>query len=488
MSVFKGFVGPAHEAANPLQDAQRLINWYVESDGNAEAKEHKALLACPGLLALATASGEVRGGWVLPGETQALWVCGSTVYLMTITTPATATTLPGVSITSVGTLSTSTGQVCIRDNGAGGIAVIVDGPNGYVYKIALHTVTKITDPAFLGADRVAFIDGWLIFNRPNTQQFYTSPLYWNGITAMDGTYFASKDSNTDNLVTFIEALRELWLIGERSTEIWYDAGGPLFPFGRLNGPMLQVGCAAKHTIVRAGTGLMWLAKNERGQNVVVRTEGYAYTTVSNHAIETAIASYPVVSDAIAYLYQEAGHPFYVLTFPTADVTWVYDMAENEWHQRARFTSGVFGRHRSNCYLNFANMRLVGDYANGKIYRMSRDYYDDAGDPLVTVRRAPHVWDEKNRDRVYHSQLQVEFTPGVGKQTGQGSDPQAMLRWSDDGGQTWSNIRSTSIGAAGRTKNRAMWRRLGQARDRVYEVSMSDPVKRDIVGASLEATE
>jgi hypothetical protein len=98
-------------------------------------------------------------------------------------------------------------------------------------------------------------------------------------------------------------------------------------------------------------------------------------------------------------------------------------------------------------------------------------------------------------RQYFDELQIQFQPGVGL-TGittplnnevVGADPQAMLRWSNDGGSTWSSEHWTSIGLIGKYKNRAIWRRLGQARDRVFEVVVSDPINAVIISANLKAT-
>lgn len=488
------FVGPSYEAANPMQDAQRLVNWYVEVDPTSDAKAAIGLLGTPGLSAAVTSAytGEVRGAWDFAGGTKALWAIGSTIVLMTIATEATATAAATFNLATVGTIATSSGQVCIRDNGAGGIVLIVDGANGYVYNIAAGTLTKITDPGFLGADRIAFIDGIFILNRPGTQTFYTLPIYWNGTSAIDATFFALKDNSTDNLVTLIENKRELWLIGARTSEVWVGSVSVGFQFARLAGAALQIGCSAAHTICRTGSGLMWLGRSERGENLVIQTQDYQHTQVSTPAVAYAIAQYPVIDDAIAYLYTEEGHEFYVLTFPSAGVTWVYDLTTALWHQRAKFdtVTGQFGRHRSNCYLSFAGQRLVGGFDDGQIYRMSRHTYVDGPGPLVSVRRTPHVWDKGDRNRVAQSRLQVEFKPGVGLVTGQGSDPQIMLRWSNDGGFTWGNTHLLGIGKIGETGRRAIKRRLGAARDRVYEVTISDPVNRDVVGATLrgEATD
>jgi len=493
-----GFVGPAYETANPAQDSQRLINWYVEIDPNepsptqpvtnqSESKVALGLLGAPGLVLLNSAySGEVRGGWVLPGNTSALLVVGSSCVLATVSAAATATNRAALSFATVGTLATSAGPVKIRDNGAGGVAVLVDGANLYVYQVAAKTLTLSADPAWLGSNTVAEVDGWFIFQQPGTQKFYTSPVYWNGVAALDPTYFALKDNYSDNLVAVIENNRQVWLVGEASTEPWFNAGGNSMPFSRLQGAVMQVGCAAAQTVVRNGPNLIWLARSERGENYVIQTNGYQWETISTQALSFAMTQYPVISDARAYIYSEEGHEFYVLTFPTADVTWVYDMTTSMWHQRASFdpTKGTFHRQRVQTLINFAGMRIGGDYINGQIYMQTRSAYSDAQYPLVAVRRTPHVWDKNDRARVIQSRLQIDFFPGSGVATGQGQNPQAMLKWSNDGGQTWGNEHWAAMGAIGSTKNRVIWRRLGAARDRVYEVRISDPVKRDVAGASL----
>lgn len=356
-----------------------------------------------------------------------------------------------------------------------------------VISLTIPVFGRITDPGFLGAQRIAFIEGWLILNQPNTRTFYTTgPTPYQIL--FPGLFFALKDSSTDNLITLFENNRELWLIGERTSEVWFNAGGANFAFQRIPGVGPQIGCAAVNSISRGGAQLVWLGRNEQGQNMVVCTNQYSFTRISNHAVEHAITGYPVVSDAIGYCYEEEGHLFYMLIFPTADATWCYDFVSQTWAKRLSWQSsaGIYHRHRSNCYMDFGDIRIIGDYQTGQLHQMSRQFYTDAGQPLRALRRTPPVWEQQNRERVFHSQLQTEWTPGTGLQFGQGQNPQVMLRWSDDGGFTWSNEHWTTIGAAGQTKNRAMWRQLGRARDRVYEVVISDPVQRDCIGATLYA--
>lgn len=517
-----GFAGGQDAAPNHLQDDQICINFYPEVDpGNS--KEVLGLLGCPGLNQLVaapvTGSGApgftstmtvwpmpysgpslpVRGFWELPAnndattgstvDNTALTVIGNTCYLVTATMSA-PMVFPTLSLTSVGTLQTSTGPVHIRDNNAGGTAVIVDGPNGYYYTIATQAFVQITDPNFLGSDTVAYIDGWWIFNKPGTQTFYTNSQAY--ALTFDALYFALKDAAADNLIAVMENKELLWLIGDKTTEIWYDAGGQYFPFQRIVGTLIQAGCKAKHSVSRFGTqgqeGLIWFGRSERGENVIILTQGFQDTVVSNTSFGDEVATYATTDDAIGYTYQEDTHEFYVLTFPTADVTWVYDGQSGLLHKRLSYDpyAKKFHRHRSNAFINFAGMRIVGDYQNGALYQFTRNSYTDAGWPLLAKRRAPHIWDKGQRGRVFMQSLQLDFNVGQGNASGMGSNPQCGLAISRDGGHTFGNRINAPMGAIGEYRTRTMWRKLGWGRDNVVDIEVIDPVNRDLVGATLKA--
>jgi hypothetical protein len=442
-----GFVGGNDPAPDPYQNAQLCINWYPEIN-KQKPKEIMALLACPGLTQLVATPGggapgfssgmaawpqpssvtnlPVRGCYVLPGRTQAIVVVGNVCYSVTLGT-ATTSSFPALTMTQVGTLASNSGSVCIRDNGAGGVVCIVDGKNGYYYVFngAGATIgptgffTRITDPNFLGADRVAFIDGWWIFNEPGTQRFYTPSSTYS--TTFSGSSFALIDAQTDLLVTLQDVKEELWLVGEVHTEIWYDAGtNPYFPFLRLVGTPLQVGCKAKHSIARFSSGgkdgLIWFGRSERGENVIIKTDGLNAVTISTPAFTNEVKNYPITSDAIGYTYQDDTHEFYVLTFPSADTTWCYDAQTELLHKRLSYDpyQKQFHRHRSSCAMNFGGMIVVGDYQNGALYQLTRNAYTDAGWPLLAKRRSPHVWDEGPRGRVFMASLQLDISPGGGQ--------------------------------------------------------------------------
>ena len=371
------------------------------------------------------------------------------------------------------------------------------------------SVLPNSDGAFSGADIVDVVDNYFVYNKPNSQQWGTSNL----LSPISGNLnFASKFTGPDNLVSIIADHGQVYLLGETTSEVWSDVGTYPFAFQRIPGSASQHGIAAKFSVARVGNSFAYLSRNIRGQAQIVMMNGYMPTRISTHAVENTLVD-ANVSDARAWTYQQEGHECYVISFPSLDLTWVYDVSTQMWHKWLSVDSqNVFHRHRGNCMANFQNMILVGDYANGIIYQLDPQNYTDNGNEIRRVRRCPHIVTDFQRQ--YFSELQLQFQPGVGLEgniTGStsptngvagvgvaglaiagvanlatvGANPQAMLRWSNDGGSTWSNEHWTSIGQQGKYKNRAIWRRLGWARDRVYEVVVTDAVKCVIVSANLK---
>jgi hypothetical protein len=344
------------------------------------------------------------------------------------------------------------------------------------------SVLPSTDGAFQGGTNVDIVDNYFVYNRPDTQQFGASSVLSPISPALS---FSSKDGAPDDLVTLIVDHREIYLLGEASSEVWVDQGTIPFPFTRIPGTSTQHGIVAAFSVSRLGNSFAYLSRNNRGQAQVVQMNGYVPQRISTHAVEATLANQDV-SDAIAWTYQLEGHEVYVISFPTLNLTWCYDIASGMWHKWLYTNNqGQYERARGNCCAVFQGQVLVGDYDNGKVYKLDKTNYTDDGQHVRRLRRAPHLVSDFQRQ--YFDELQIQFQPGVGTVTGSSENPQAMLRWSNDGGSTWSNEHWTSIGRMGKYANRAIWRRLGTARDRVFEVSISDPVKAVIVSANLKAT-
>jgi hypothetical protein len=372
----------------------------------------------------------------------------------------------------------------MADNGTQ-LFVACNGPS-FIYNSQTNVFAQITDGDFPGAVTVSYLDGYFVFNEPDSQKIWVTALL-DG-TSVDPLDFASAEGSPDGVVGIIADHREIWVFGTNSVEVWYNSGNADFPLSRIQGAFNELGCAAPYSIAKMDNGLFWLGKDARGQGIVYRANGYTGQRISTHAVEWQIQQYANMSDAIGYTYQQDGHSFYVLIFPQANRTWVYDVATQAWHERAGFASGDFTRHRSNCQAFFQGDVLVGDYENANVYSFDLDDFSDNGGIQKWLRswRALPTGQNNLKRTAQHS-LQLDLETGVGLNLGQGSDPQVMLRWSDDGGHTWSNEHWVSIGKIGEFYRRAIWRRLGMTmkiRDRVYEISGTDPVKIAIVGAEL----
>jgi len=354
------------------------------------------------------------------------------------------------------------------------------------------SVLPSSDGAFSGADVVDIVDNYFVYNRPNTQQWAASNLL-SPITY--GLSYASKFTGPDNLVSIICDHGQVYLLGETTSEVWTDAGTFPFAFQRIPGSSSQHGIAAKFSVARLGNSFAYLAKNNRGQSEIVMMNGYFPQRISTHAVENTLVNQSV-SDAVAYTYQLEGHECYVITFPSLDLTWVYDISTGLWHKWLYVDSqNVYHRHRSNCAALFQGVVLVGDWQNGQIYQLDPNNYTDNGDPIRRLRRCPHLVTDLQRQ--YFDEFQIQFQPGVGLEgitnpplnaETVGANPQAMLRWSNDGGSTYSNEHWSEIGKVGKYKNRIIWRRLGMARDRIFEVVVTDPIFACIISANLKASE
>jgi hypothetical protein len=470
-------LGSSYVARSINAADNRMVNLFPEIVPEG-GKEPGFLNRAPGLKFQQTiGTGPIRALWAHQTNGSDFYVVSGTQFYKVTGLTATPTLLGTV---------TGTGPVSIADNGTQ--IFLACNPDGFIYNEVTNVFAQITDPDFTGAVTVAYLDGYFVFNEPDSQKVWVTQLL-DG-TSVDPLDFASAEGSPDGLVGVIVDHREAWLFGTDSVEVWYDAGAADFPLQRIQGAFNEIGCVAAFSIAKLDNGLFWLGTDARGQGIVYRANGYTGVRVSTHAIEYAIAQYGNISDAVAYTYQQEGHAFYVLTFPTGNATWVYDVSTQAWHERAGWNTalGEFTRHRSNCQCNFGGNTVVGDYENGNIYTLDLEVYADNGGIQKWLRswRALPTGANNLKRTAQHS-LQLDCESGTGLVTGQGSDPEIMLRFSDDGGHTWSNEHLSKMGKIGEYYRRVFWRRLGMTlklRDRVYEISMTDPVKTAIMGAEL----
>lgn len=508
MLALSPIFGDFYVSRTTLLGASRCINLYPELAEKGQGKTVGTLYSVPGLVArVLDDSGPWRALHPM-GNGGLFGVCGKDFRQISGT----------FSMQTLGRLSNSTGYVGMVNSGRQ--ILIVDGNTAFGYDIAENRYEQIDLPFDFGSPLVcAYQDGFFLMNQAGTQQWWQSDNFdvftWNGLN------FSSKDGGPDPIVTMVDNQRSVWLLGSNTTEVWINNGDPGFAFRRLQGVFIQEGCAAPYSAKVVGESVMWLSKSLNGQGQVFQSKGYDAVRVSTHAIEREIQSYHNIADAIAFSYQMEGHLFYSLTFPSADVTWVYDLTTQLWHEEATFENGQYHQYPGVVAAPFKGSIVVGDSSNGNLYTMDLDAYTFNGTPKRWLRSWPQQTTNRLtllRDTV--DQLQIYMQTGVGAANVDQVralqvtdfvrtlddtnyvrvlsgpppanmegwiDPQVMLRWSTTGGREWSNEHWWSAGKIGEVSHEVIFRRLGSARDRVWELSGSDPMKVAIVGAYTDVT-
>ena len=468
------FVGSSYQYRSSNYDLQRSINLYPIKSEVGTSKAITALVSVPGYTSFALlpdspirATHEVNG--------RAFAVAGYGLYEI----------FSNGSYILRGSLLTNSGYVSVANNGFQ--ICMVDGTvtGGFILTLATNAYAQITNPYFLGANTVTFIDGYFMFNKPNTQIYYISALY-DGLSG-DPLDFASAEASPDNLVAVKEIHKQVWLFGTSTIEPVFNTGAADFPFSPNQGAVIEYGCAAAQSIATTANTIFWIGSDREGTGIVFMTNGSQPQRISNNVIERLLQSVPDLSTATAYTYQEDGHYFYIINVDGLDTSLVFDINTQEWHERAFWNTngGNYERHRAQSHIFAFGKHLIGDYANGNIYQQSLDIYTFNGQPLRRLRRSPYFADDL--EYLFFSRLQIDMETGIGLDGAASSDtaPTAALRWTDDGGHTWSNEYSASLGALGNYNTRVIWRRLGRSRSRAFEFVTSVACKIFIISAKVQ---
>ncbi len=454
--------------ALPLS-AQRLVNYFAEQ-APPDAKSQVVIFNAPGTKSFTTGlAGGVRGTKVMNGVLYV--VAGNRVYSVN----------SAGSATSLGTINTSTGRVGLAVNRATvQELMIVDGADGWIYDTT-NGLVKIADADFPTADTVTFQDGYFVVNKTGTGQFFISGL--DDGTAWLATDFADAEGAPDEIVAVFSDHRELWVFGQETIEIYFNSGNTDFPFERIQGAFIERGCAAAFSVAADDNTLFWLGDD----GIIYRAMGYTPQRISTHAIEEEIRGFTDLTDAFAFFVTVSGHKFYHISFPNGGVsgrdtaTFVYDAATKLWHERESLDLGYW---RGSSYALIYDKHIVGDTFQGRLGELDMDTYDEYGSTMQGILTGPPV--AADRRRVFHRRFELDIESGVGDTSGNASDPQVWMDYSDDGGRTYSPRKPfRSMGKIGAYRQRLRWLRLGQARNRVYRVTVADAVKRSIVAAHLD---
>jgi hypothetical protein len=470
---FPGFINSSYESQSPTADQERTVNMYFEPMESQGATARYALYPTPGVE-------EIGEAGVAPGRAhffengREFAVEGTTFYEIS----------EAGTFTSRGTVAIGSNPATISSNGdGGGQLFITSGDNGYSFDLSTNTLSQVA--ALNGLATMGdHIDGYFLALDAATSTFYISALL-DGTSWTTGTDFAQRSIASDPWKSMKVNGRYIWLLGEHTSEPWYNTGAASFPFAPYPSLLIPYGIVAPFSVAVGDGTITWLGASRRGDRYVLSASGLQPEIVSDYPRQYIFSLYGTADDAQAEVFNYLGHPFYRLTFPTEDITWVWDGRTNKWSEwntwvsedsefvasRARWHAMAFGEHR---WL---------DSDTGAVYRMASDLTEDVdGREIRRVRRAPGLSYENRM--LFYPGFELLLEPGLGLSSGQGSDPQVMIRMSRDGGKTWGNEHTVSAGAIGEYGKRVRLNRCGAARQMVFEVSFSDPIAWRLVNAYL----
>lgn len=452
------FVGGSNTSRVVNSTVQLCTNWIPELD--QDAKHVMRLLGRPGLLSFASVSAAANRG-AINWNGVIYTVVGNTFW--SITTAGVATV--------IGTINTVSGFVDMavgRSN-----MMFVDGTDGWFYDGT--TLTRITDVDFPNATVVAWIDEYFIVDDPdNPGRMYRSDA--NDPSAWGALNFATAERNPDGIINVYRSGQTLMVVGNNSTEAWYNDASEGFSFAPISGAITEVGGVGKAAVREAAGIVFWLSRTAEGQGAVFMAQGLQGVPISTPAMELIINAGGDLSGAEADIVYLEGHLIYLLHIPDGK-TIAYDTQTRLWHEWKTYLRDDF-RGRNAVHVN--GVTYVGDDEGSNFFKLDWDTYTDQGSPIEHIRRDRHVLDRDQRRNLRHRVLELEFESGVGTAS---LDPQVMLRWSRSGHQ-WSKEHWRGFGKVGEYGKRTRWSGLGSARDRVYEVKVTDPVKTNLVGGWL----
>lgn len=477
-------IGRAYQERSPIAGAQETINLFAESNqDDPGAPTPFTYYPTPGTL-----------NFGAPEEVdQAKNRCTyrtsiGTAY--TVIGPKVFSVQVNGALVLVGSIADRPSQVYMADNGLA--LVLVDGNQGWAIDLATNAFAEIIDTSFYGADFVVFLDTFFVFNRPDTNQFYISLSQVNfamltGGTAFDPLDIAAKSGSADQIVAILTYQKQLWLIGALTSEIWIGTGAADFYFQLVQGAYIDHGCHAPYSAANTDVVGIWLMQDRAGKNMVVKTDGYGVDNIGTPFLTNRFNSYVDSTDAIGFFYQQDDHAFYVLTFPTANETWVYELKIKQWHRWAwlNITTGNLDRHRANCGMFFNDRNMIGDWETGKVLILDGNTYTDISDdadnptPISRVKTFSHMVGPEF-ERISYISFDADMQVGT-QDPVINIEPEVFLSWSDNRGISYNFPVGQTMGKGGEFSTTISWNRLGYSRDRIFKLQWSVPIKTALNG-------
>lgn len=486
MAKFSGFCGQAYKMDSLPISAQRCINWFPEVINDKNANSEYVLQPTPGYKELieivdnSLPAGSYtrqmyrtsKGIGTLPNPNGSIIiVIGPNIYWLK----------DDNTYEKLGAISNIVTRVSITDDGFG--IIIADGTNIYRIDLATKAFTyvdvDIEQPTYVG-----FLGGYTIAigSNENIPQntFFWSKLYEND--NWDPLDYASAEISQDPITGMEIVNGYLYLYGPNSYELWSPTGDSALPFARSYASVGAIGLHAPTSISKIGSNVFMLGTTNQGSAAVYMSNGTDMVKVSTTALEEEWSHYNV-TDCTSWTISNAGNNFVLFNFDILDKTYVLNVDQLDWHERATREELTDTLHRFQLQYGIQRSAqiLVGDRNSSKIYLLSNSYTTENGNNILRIRTTSHQNAEQKP--VLFNAVRFDMDTGNGitnedkKINGSNRYTQAptiMFRYSHDRARTWSNELRQTFGATGQYNKTVEFSKLGVSRNLTVEFKISDP--------------
>ncbi len=381
-------------------------------------------------------------------------------------------------IARVGTLATQTGNVFISENNASQI-VAVDGLNVYVYDYVndVFTTVKVSEdptapfnPGYIDFQDTYFIAADLVSNQWRLSKFNDGLVWPSGASNV-----GMLETKPDLLVATVAFNRQLFVMGQDTTEIWHDVGNTLFPYQRDNSISIDYGCISPQTIASGFGLLVWLAANEKAGPTIVYSTGGKPNTLSTDGINFVLDKLENPEISSAFLFEEDGHIFYQITFPLDEVTYLYDFETNKFFN---LSDNCLKAHIAKRVAFFNNTHYFISSTDASIYEMGTQFGTFDGDEIPRLRITKNA-------RLPDASRYIINNVNVTIEQGADDDTQRVdLSLSKNGNASFKNIDGKVLKPLGNHPNKLQWWNLGASNDTSFQFRFWGKERFVVLGGEL----
>lgn len=441
----RAFLADEHWQREQAGEPEKILaNMYGEVD-RTNPKRDKRLVTTPGtrdrdpantitgnIRALGQADAFADGKvLILDGTTLRTWVPSAGTF-GTISGTVTGTDRADVAFTQTELALLSGGTLFISDGSTIAAEADADFP---------ATITSIATMA----QRV-------LLTSTEGKFWYTDVLNAGSIGALQ---FYTAEAFPDNLIAVRVFAETALLFGSKSVEMWYsDPGNAADPFSRSSS-VIPVGCLCRDGIAITDKGPVWVAPDR-----TVRAMAGADAPVISPPWVSRMLAGVDPADIMASTYEKDGHTFYNLNTP--DFCATCDLFDGSWTRRYSGTSGSWSWAQ---IISVNGVEYAAKRTGSAFMELSRDYptdeqadADTMGTDIVREWTA-HIPHESGRPAL--GTIVLECSKGIGRASGDGSDPVIQMRISNDNGNTYTAFREAPMGAQGAYGQRAVFHRNGR---------------------------